>query len=62
MAQPNLVLTKQPESRTVKPVFIDANLHRQLLDLKNETSIPIGRIVEKFVRYGIQNVEIEDEQ
>ncbi|MDN5954539.1 MAG: hypothetical protein L0H99_11630 [Loigolactobacillus coryniformis] len=62
MAQPKLVLTKQTESKAVKPVFIDAELHKQILDLKNETGISIGRIAEKFIRYGIQNVEIEDEQ
>lgn len=61
MAQPRLVLTKQTESKVVKPVFIDVELHKQILDLKSETGLSIGKIVEKFVRYGIKNVEIEDE-
>jgi len=61
MADPKLILTKQNESKIVKPVFIDAELHKQILDLKNETGIPINRIIEKFVRYGIQNVEIVDD-
>lgn len=61
MAQPRLVLTKQTESKSVKPVFIDVELHKQILDLKSETGISIGKIIEKFIRYGLKNVEIEDE-
>lgn len=61
MAEPRLVLTKETEPKAVRPVFIDAELHKQILDLKNETGISIGRIVEKFIRYGIQNVEIMDD-
>lgn len=61
MADPRLVLVKQTESKNVKPVFIDSEIHKQLLNLKNETGVPLGRIVEKFVKYGIANVEIEED-
>lgn len=61
MAQPRLVLTKEKESKAIKPVFIDNELLDKVRDLKNETGISISKIVEKFVRYGIENVEIEEE-
>lgn len=62
MAEPKLILVKQSESRVVKPVFIDAELHKQLLDLKNETGVSLGQIAEKFIKYGINNVEITEDE
>ncbi|MEN2307880.1 hypothetical protein [Lentilactobacillus parabuchneri] len=41
-------------------VNIDADLHAQLLDLKHDTGLSITKIVERFIAYGIKNVEIEE--
>lgn len=60
MTQRKLTLKKQSssDSPTRKPVFIDTEYHKQLLELKNETGVPLKRIVAKFIKYGIENVEI----
>ena len=60
MVQPRLVLTKEKEAKVTKPVFIDDELLDKIRDLKNETGISISKIVEKFVSYGLENVEIEE--
>ncbi|MFN0602675.1 hypothetical protein [Facklamia hominis] len=60
MAKPRLVIQKEKESVATKPVFIDVDLLDAIKELKQETGVPIRRIIEKFVKYGINNVEIED--
>lgn len=57
-----IILHREPENKASQPVFIDIDLHAQLLGLKKETGIPIKRLVEKFVRHGIQNVVIKEEE
>lgn len=56
-----IILQKEPKNKASQPVFIDIDLHAQLLGLKEETGIPIKRLVEKFINHGIQNVVIEEE-
>lgn len=57
-----LILTKTSNSvvNGTKPVFIDIELHKQIKELKEETGLPITTIVNTFLRYGIDNVEIKD--
>ncbi|WP_251948925.1 hypothetical protein [Levilactobacillus brevis] len=57
-----LILTKASNSAVsgTKPVFIDIELHKQIKELKEETGLPITTIVNTFLRYGIDNVEIKD--
>ena len=56
-----LVLKAEKESKATMPVFIDTEQHQKLLALKAETGIPLRRLVEKFIEYGLDNVVIEDE-
>lgn len=63
MAKPRLVLHKKPKEPTVsKLISIDAGLHEQLLDIKHETGLSVTAIVNRFIAYGVQNVEIEDSE
>lgn len=54
-----LVLKAEKESKATMPVFIDTDQHQKLLALKAETGIPLRRLVEKFIEYGLDNVVIE---
>lgn len=56
-----LVLKAEKESKATMPVFIDIDQHQKLLALKSETGIPLRRLVEKFIRFGLENVVIENE-
>ncbi|MGF3066621.1 hypothetical protein ACQV2X_05450 [Facklamia sp. P12945] len=60
MAEPKLILTKEKEAKATKPIFIDVELLDGIKELKQETGISIQRIAEKFIKYGIENVEIEE--
>ena len=61
MAKPRLVLKKNPaKPRVSKLISIDADLHEQLLDIKRETGLTVTAIVNKFIAYGVKNVEIEE--
>lgn len=58
----DLTLTKTnvaPGTGT-KPVFIDIELHAKIKELKEETGLPITTIVDTFLRYGVENVQIKD--
>ncbi|EFR30624.1 hypothetical protein [Eremococcus coleocola] len=61
MAQPRLVIEKEKQAKAIKPVFIDVELLEQIKELKQETGWPIQRITEKFIRYGLENVEVVEE-
>lgn len=56
-----LVLKAEKTDKTTLPVFIGVDLLDQLKEIKAETNLPIRKIVEKFIRYGLENVVIEDE-
>lgn len=61
MAKPRLVLEKkQKHTTTSKLISIDTELHDQLVDIKRETGLSVTAIVNKFIAYGVKNVEIED--
>ncbi|KAF1303698.1 hypothetical protein [Enterococcus sp. JM9B] len=59
MTDKKLVLKAEKESKATMPVFIDTEQHQKLLALKAETGIPLRRLVEKFIEYGLDNVVIE---
>ena len=58
-----LILKKETtiSDNVKKPIFIKADVHKQLTKLKNETGVPMIEIVDAFLRYGISNVVIKDE-
>ncbi|KRN01438.1 hypothetical protein FD13_GL001031 [Levilactobacillus senmaizukei DSM 21775 = NBRC 103853] len=58
----DLTLTKTNGTPGVgtKPVFIDTELHAKIKELKEETGLTITTIVDAFLRYGVENVEIKD--
>lgn len=59
---PKLVLTKEKEPSVTKPVFIGVDVHKQLLSLKEESGIPLVRIVDKILKFGIANLEIKEDE
>ncbi|MFS7199233.1 hypothetical protein AB6834_02510 [Carnobacterium divergens] len=58
MNEEKIVLKKEKEVKAVQPVFIDIEQHKQLLELKNETGIPLRRIIAKFIEFGFEHVEV----
>ncbi|KRL68118.1 hypothetical protein [Companilactobacillus versmoldensis] len=64
MKEEKLVLEKQPKSQEnySKPVFIDSDLYKKIVELKAETGLPIRQIVNRFVEYSIEHVEIKEEK
>ena len=44
-----------------KQIFIDTDLHKQIKQLKDETGVSMTEIVDAFLRYGIDNVVIKEE-
>ena len=45
-----------------KQIFINADLHKQLTKLKDETGVSMTEIADAFLRYGIDNVVIKEEE
>ncbi|WP_125772383.1 hypothetical protein [Companilactobacillus furfuricola] len=64
MNKEKLVLEKQPKAQEnySKPVFIDSDLYKKIVELKAETGLPIRQIVNRFVEYSIEHVEIKEEK
>ncbi|MDN5584805.1 MAG: hypothetical protein L0G20_08195 [Lactobacillus sp.] len=64
MTKPNSDLILYKEARhhvsNTRPIYIDTDLLDKLFDLKQETGIPVNRITEQFVHYGLKNVQIKD--
>lgn len=58
-----LILRKQIDSddNVKKSIFIDADVHKQIKKIKDETGVPMNEIVDVFLRYGIDNVVIKEE-
>lgn len=57
-----LVLKAEKDEKKTMPVFIGIELLNQLKEIKAETNIPIRRIVEKCIRFGLDNLVIEEEE
>ena len=58
MTEEKLVLKKEKEVKATQPVFIDIEQHKVLLELKNETGIPLRRIIGKFIEFGFEHLEV----
>lgn len=58
-----LILRKQTDSddNGKKSIFIDADVHKQIKKIKDETGVPMNEIIGVFLRYGIDNVVIKEE-
>lgn len=58
-----LILRKQTDSddNGKKSIFIDADVHKQIKKIKDETGITMNEIVDALLRYGINNVIIKEE-
>lgn len=58
-----LILRKQRvnENNGTKPIFVDVSILDSIREIKEETGIPMRRIVEQFIYYAMNNVEIVDE-
>lgn len=61
MAEPKLTITKEKETKNTSAVFVDTDLLKGVKEIKAESGVSIQRIVEKFIKYGIENVEIIEE-
>ena len=59
-----LILRKQTDDddNVKKSIFIDADVHKQIKKIKDETGVPMNEIVDVFLRYGINNVIIKDDE
>ncbi|MCR8969306.1 hypothetical protein [Facklamia sp. 7083-14-GEN3] len=53
-----VILVKEVPSNVSRPILIDSDLLDQIKELKLETGIPIQKIVEKFIRFGLENTEV----
>ena len=58
-----LILRKETtiSENVKKPIFIKADVNKQIKKLSGETGVPMVEIVDAFLRYGISNVFIKDE-
>lgn len=59
-----LVLRKQHLNGNggTKPIFVDISILDSIREIKEETGIPMRRIVEQFIYYAMNNVEIVDDE
>ncbi|KRM73036.1 hypothetical protein [Lacticaseibacillus brantae] len=61
MNNKNLVLTKQLEKETgYQMMTVGLSLHKKIKMLAAETGIPMRTILETMIRYGFDNLEIQD--
>lgn len=59
-----LVLRKQHlnGNNGTKPIFVYVSILDSIREIKEETGIPMRRIVEQFLCYAMKNVQIVDEE
>lgn len=60
--EPKLILKKEKEIVATKPIFIDVNILNTLKEIKAETNIPMNKLAQEFILFGIQHMEIQDEE
>lgn len=53
-----IILKKEKQPKSTLPVFIDIELMDQLKEIKDESGIPVRKIAEKCIRFGLENLEI----
>lgn len=62
MAEKLVLRRQRPNtSNGVKPIFVDAQVIKQLREVKEETGIPMGRLTEIFIAYAMKNIEVVNE-
>lgn len=57
-----LILKREKIVQSQKPVYVDIDTWYKISQLKADTGVPIGKIVDKFLRWGLNNVEITDKE
>ncbi|MDK2844101.1 MAG: hypothetical protein PWP69_893 [Enterococcus sp.] len=60
--EPKLILKKEKEIVATKPIFIDVNILNTLKEIKAETNIPMNKLAQEFILFGIQHMEIQDSE
>lgn len=60
--EPKLILKKEKEVVATKPIFIDVNILNTLKEIKAETNIPMNKLAQEFILFGIQHMEIQDSE
>lgn len=55
-----LILTKRELKAETKPIFVSSETHEKLKQLRDETNMTIGEIVEAFIKHGINNVTVKE--
>ncbi|MCB2832760.1 hypothetical protein ML603_08420 [Streptococcus dysgalactiae subsp. equisimilis] len=53
-----LTLKKEKENTATLPFFVGIDLHAQIKEISTETGIPMRRIIEKMIRFSLDNLEI----
>lgn len=59
-----LILRKETavKENVRKPIFIKMDVHKKVKKLSEDTGVPMTEIVDSFLRYGIDNVVINDKE
>ena len=59
-----LILRKETavKENVRKPIFIKMDVHKKVKELSEETGVTMTEIVDSFLRYGIDNVVINDKE
>ena len=60
--EPKLILKKEKEIVATKPIFIDVNILNTLKEIKAEPNIPMNKLAQEFILFGIQHMEIQDSE
>lgn len=60
--EPKLILKKEKEIVATKPIFIDVNILNTLKEIKAETNIPMNKLAQEFILFGIHHMEIQDSE
>lgn len=50
---------KDRSSEGVKPIFVHASYHAKLRELKKETNVPLGELLEIFIDFAMPRLEIK---
>lgn len=53
-------LKKEKEVKKTKAVFIDSDLNDELLELKQETGMPVQKLVDTLLREALDFVVVEE--
>jgi transcription initiation factor IIE alpha subunit len=64
MSEDKLTLYRERDKSKegVKPVFIHTDYHERLKELKAETNIPLGELIEIFIDFAVPRLEIEGDK